>query len=34
LLAGKIEIEHGLFVQLRDPFSLQVDMVFYDFNVF
>jgi len=30
LLAGKNEIEHGLFVQLRDLFSLQVDMVFYD----
>ena len=30
LLAGKDEIERGLFVQLRDLFSLQVDMVFYD----
>jgi transposase len=30
LLAGKEKIEHGLFVQLRDLFSLQVDMVFYD----
>ena len=30
LFASKAEIEHGLFVQLRDLFSLQVDMVFYD----
>jgi hypothetical protein len=29
LLAGKDKIERGLFVQLRDLFSLQVDMVFY-----
>jgi transposase len=30
LFASKAEIEHGLFVQLRDLFSLQIDMVFYD----
>jgi hypothetical protein len=30
LLARKAEVEYGLFVQLRDLFSLQVDMVFYD----
>jgi transposase len=30
LLASKEEIELGLFVQLRDLFSLQVDLVFYD----
>src|SRR6201981_2855119 len=26
----KVEIEHALFITLRDLFSLQVDMVFYD----
>jgi transposase len=30
LLARKAEIEHALFLRLRDLFSLQVDMVFYD----
>ena len=30
LLIDKEKIEHGLFVQLRDLFSLKVDMVFYD----
>ena len=30
LLACKAEVEHALFLQLRDLFSLQVDMVFYD----
>jgi len=30
LLANKAQIEHGLFSRLRDLFSLQVDMVFYD----
>jgi transposase len=30
LHARKAEIEHALFVTLRDLFSLQVDMVFYD----
>jgi transposase len=30
LLTDKEKIEHGLFVQLRDLFSLKVDMVFYD----
>jgi len=30
LLACKEKLEYGLFVQLRDLFSLQVDMVFYD----
>jgi hypothetical protein len=30
LFASKAEIEHGLFLQLRDLFSLQVDMVLYD----
>jgi transposase len=30
LLACKPQVEHALFVRLRDLFSLQVDMVFYD----
>jgi transposase len=30
LLACKAQVEHALFVRLRDLFSLQVDMVFYD----
>jgi len=30
LLAHKAQIEHGLFTRLRNLFSLQVDMVFYD----
>jgi transposase len=30
LLEHKAEIEHALFITLRDLFSLQVDMVFYD----
>ncbi|MBV8243401.1 MAG: IS1634 family transposase [Hyphomicrobiales bacterium] len=30
LLARKAAIEHALFLRLRDLFSLQVDMVFYD----
>jgi hypothetical protein len=30
LLACKAQLEHALFVRLRDLFSLQVDMVFYD----
>lgn len=30
LLAGKAQLEHGLFMRLRDLFSLRVDMVFYD----
>src|SRR6516164_4898168 len=30
LLTDKEKIEHGLFVQLRDLFSLKVDMVFYN----
>jgi len=30
LLERKAEIEHALFVMLRDLFSLKVDMVFYD----
>jgi transposase len=30
LLENKDAIEHALFLQLRDLFSLQVDMVFYD----
>jgi transposase len=30
LLARKSDIEHALFLTLRDLFSLQVDMVFYD----
>jgi transposase len=30
LLACKAQIEHALFVHLRDLFSLRVDMVFYD----
>jgi transposase len=30
LLAHKSEIEHALYLTLRDLFSLQVDMVFYD----
>ena len=30
LLGRKAEIEHALFLRLRDLFSLQVDMVFYD----
>src|SRR5262252_1907240 len=30
LVARKAEIEHALFLRLRDLFSLQVDMVFYD----
>lgn len=30
LLENKAAIEHALFLQLRDLFSLQVDMVFYD----
>jgi len=30
LLARKAEIEHALFLRLRDLFSLQVDMVFYE----
>ena len=30
LLACKAAIEHALFLRLRDLFSLQVDMVFYD----
>jgi hypothetical protein len=30
LLERKAETEHALFVTLRDLFSLQVDMVFYD----
>jgi transposase len=30
LLACKAQIEHALFVTLRDLFSLRVDMVFYD----
>ncbi|HEX8829252.1 MAG TPA: IS1634 family transposase, partial [Xanthobacteraceae bacterium] len=30
LLAQKSHIEHALYLTLRDLFSLQVDMVFYD----
>jgi hypothetical protein len=30
LLAHKSDIEHALYLTLRDLFSLQVDMVFYD----
>jgi hypothetical protein len=30
LLACKKQIEHALFMRLRDLFSLRVDMVFYD----
>jgi len=30
LLACKAQVEHALFVRLRDLFSLRVDMVFYD----
>jgi len=30
LLAHKAQIEHALFLTLRDLFSLRVDMVFYD----
>jgi transposase len=30
LLACKAQVEHELFLRLRDLFSLQVDMVFYD----
>lgn len=30
LLACKEQVEHALFLRLRDLFSLQVDMVFYD----
>jgi hypothetical protein len=30
LLACKAQVEYALFVRLRDLFSLQVDMVFYD----
>lgn len=30
MLARKAQIEHALFLTLRDLFSLQVDMVFYD----
>ena len=30
LLACKAQVEHALFLRLRDLFSLQVDMVFYD----
>jgi transposase len=30
LLARKAEIEHALFLRLRDLFSLRVDLVFYD----
>jgi transposase len=30
LLEGKAAIEHALFLRLRDLFSLQVEMVFYD----
>src|SRR5262252_8040615 len=30
LLARKAQIEHALFLRLRDLFSLRVDMVFYD----
>ena len=30
LLSLKAKLEHGLFCRLRDLFSLQVDMVFYD----
>jgi transposase len=30
LLASKERVEHALFLRLRDLFSLQVDMVFYD----
>jgi hypothetical protein len=30
LLARKAEIEHALFLRLRDLFSLQVDIVFYE----
>jgi hypothetical protein len=30
LLARKSDIEHALYLTLRDLFSLEVDMVFYD----
>jgi hypothetical protein len=33
LLARKNDIEHALFVLLRDLFSLEVDMVFYDLDL-
>ena len=30
LVVCKVQVEHALFLRLRDLFSLQVDMVFYD----